>query len=72
MAKKPGGNDGYGYDPERAAVRNLFDGMARRQADRPARPVQRLGEVLNLPTVTPTTKRLLNAHAAILDGPRPR
>jgi Plasmid encoded RepA protein len=68
MAKKPGGDDGYGHDPERAAVRDMFEGMERRQAERPARPARQIGEVLKLPRITTTQKRLLNANAAILDG----
>src|SRR4051794_19369575 len=68
MAKKPG-DDGYGHDPERAAVRDMFEGMERRQAERPERPAQQIGKVLKLPKITPTQKRLLTANAAILDGP---
>src|SRR5690349_15937637 len=63
--KKPDG-DQYGHDPERAAARTLLDRLEHAAAHRPAKPARKLGEVLNLPKVTPTTKRLVDAHAEIL------
>ena len=35
----------------------------------PDKPAQKLGDVLKLPKVTPTTKRLIDAHTEIIDGP---
>src|SRR3954471_6714521 len=69
MAKKPGGGDGYGYNPGGAAGRDMFEGMERRQAQRPDKPARQIGEVLKLPKITATQKRLLTANAAILNSP---
>jgi hypothetical protein len=62
-------DDQYGYDPERAAARSLFDRLERQAEQRPDKPARKLGDVLKVPKVTPTTKRLIDAHAAIIDGP---
>lgn len=63
------GKDGYGYDPKRAVSRDLFEGMERRQADRLEKPARHLGQVLNMPKITPVMRRLMAAHAEIMDGP---
>ena len=68
MTKKRG-DDQYGYDPERAAARSLLDRLERQAEQRPDKPARKLGDVLKLPKVTPTTKRLIDAHAEIIDGP---
>ena len=68
MTKKRG-DDQYGYDPERAAARLLRERLERQAEQRPDKPAQKLGDVLKLPKVTPTTKRLIDAHAEIIDGP---
>jgi hypothetical protein len=68
MTKKRG-DDQHGYDPERAAARSLFDHLERQAEQRPDKPARKLGDVLKVPKVTPTTKRLIDAHAAIIDGP---
>jgi hypothetical protein len=67
MTKKRG-DDQYGYDPERAAARSLFDHLERRAEQRPDKPAKQLGQVLKLPKVTRKTKRLLDAHAEIIDS----
>jgi hypothetical protein len=67
MTKKRG-DDQYGYDPERAAARSLLDRLERQAEQRPAKPARKLGDVLKLPKVTPTTKRLIDAHVEIIDG----
>jgi hypothetical protein len=68
MTKKRG-DDQYGYDPERAAARSLFDRLERQAEQRPDKPARKLDDVLKFPTVTPTNKRLINAHTDILAGP---
>jgi hypothetical protein len=68
MTKKRG-DDQYGYDPERAAVRSLFDRLEQQAEQRPDKPARKLGDVLKAPKVTPTSKRLIDAHADILDSP---
>ena len=68
MTKKRG-DDQYGYDPKRAAARSLRERLERQAEQRPDKPAQKLGDVLKLPKVTPTTKRLIDAHAEIIDGP---
>src|SRR3954463_16753702 len=68
MTKKRG-DDQHGYDPEHAAARSLFDRRERQAEQRPDKPAQKLGDVLKLPKVTPTTKRLIDAHADIIAGP---
>jgi hypothetical protein len=67
MTKKR--DDQYGYDPERAAARSLLDSLERGAEQRPDKPARKLGEVLKLPKVTPTTKRLIDAHAEIIGSP---
>jgi hypothetical protein len=67
MTKKRG-DDQHGYDPERAAARSLFDRLERQAEQRPDKPARKLGDVLKLPKVTPTTKRLIDAHVEIIDG----
>ena len=56
MTKKRG-DDQYGYDPEHAAARSLFDRLERQAEQRPDKPARKLSDVLKLPKVTPTTKR---------------
>jgi len=68
MTKKRG-DDQYGYDPKRSAARLLRERLERQAEQRPDKPAQKLGNVLKLPKVTPTTKRLIDAHTDILDGP---
>jgi hypothetical protein len=67
MAKKRG-DEQYGYDPEGAAARTLLDRLELQAEQRPDKPARKLGDVLKLPKVTPTTKRLIEAKAAIIDG----
>jgi hypothetical protein len=66
MPRKP--DDQYGYDPERQAARTLFDCLEQQADNRPDRPARQLGNVLKVPKVTPTNKRLIEAHAEIIDG----
>src|SRR3954470_24139861 len=61
-------DDQYGYDPDRGAGRAMLDRLERGADQRPDKPARKLGDVLKLPKVTPTTKRLIDAHAEILDG----
>src|SRR3954471_2045990 len=68
MTKKRGDNQ-YGYDPDRATARSLFDPLEQQAEQRPDKPAMRLGDVLKVPKVTPTTKRLIDAHVEITDGP---
>ena len=62
-------DDQYGYDPRRQAAKTLLDRLEQQADQRPDKPVRKLGNVLKVPKVTPTTKRLLDAHAEIIDGP---
>jgi hypothetical protein len=62
-------DDQHGYDPKRTAARLIRERFERQAEQRPDKPAQKLGSVLRLPKVTPTTKRLIEAHADILDGP---
>lgn len=64
-----GGGDGYGYDPDRQAARVLFDSLERQAAQRPDKLAQKLGDVSKVPKISATTKRLINAHTEIMDGP---
>jgi hypothetical protein len=68
MIKKRG-DDQHGYDPERAAARSLLDRLERQADQRSDKPARKLGDVLKLPKITPTTKRLIDAHAEIIAGP---
>jgi hypothetical protein len=68
MTKKRG-DDQHGYDPKRSAARLIRERFERQAEQRPDKPAQKLGSVLKLPKVTPTTKRLIDAHTDILDGP---
>jgi hypothetical protein len=68
MTKKRG-DDQHGYDPERAAARSLFDRLEQQAERRPDKSARKLGNVLKLPKITPTTKRLIDAHAEIIDSP---
>lgn len=59
--------DGYGYDPARKVVGDLFERAAERaeQDDRPALKLKDL-----MPKVSPVRKRLIEAHVAIqAEGP---
>ena len=67
MTKKRG-DDQHGYDPERAAAQSLLERLERQADQRPDKPARKLGDVLKLPKVTPTTKRLIDAHVEIIDG----
>ena len=66
---KRGDDDQYGYDPKRHAAKTLLDRLEQQVDRRPDKPARKLGEVLKLPKVTPKTKRLIDAHAEIIDGP---
>src|SRR5918994_1792139 len=68
MMKKRG-DDQYGYDLKRSAARLIRERFERQAEQRPDKPAQKLGSVLKLPKVTPTTKRLIDAHTDILDAP---
>src|SRR3954451_17335479 len=68
MTKKRG-DDQYGHDPKRSAARLIRERLERQAEQRPDKPAQKLGNVLKMPKVTPTTKRLIDAHTDILDGP---
>ena len=67
MTKKRG-DDQHGYDPERAAARSLLDRLEQQADQRPDKPARKLGDVLKLPKITPTTKRLIDAHVEIIDS----
>jgi hypothetical protein len=60
-------DDQYGYDPDRGAGRAMLDRLEQQADQRPDKPARKLGDVLKLPKVTPTTKRLIDAHADIID-----
>src|SRR3954468_1438176 len=68
MTKKRS-DDGYGYDPYRSAGRAMRERLDQQAEQRPDKPARKLGDVLKLPKVTPTTKRLIDAHADIMAGP---
>jgi hypothetical protein len=54
--------DGYGYDPARKVVRDLFERAAER-AEQDDRPARKLKDVV--PKVSPVKKRLIDARVAI-------
>jgi len=62
-------DDQYGYDPYRSAGRAMRERLDQQAEQRPDKPARKLGDVLKLPKVTPTTKRLIDAHADIIDVP---
>ena len=62
-------DDQYGYDPERQAAQALFDRLERQAEQRPDKPAKKLGDILKVPKVTPTMKRLIEAQVAIIDSP---
>src|SRR3954463_9683389 len=62
------GDDQHGYDPKRSAARLIRERLERQADQRPDKPAQKLGSVLRVPKVTPTTKRLIDAHVDIIDG----
>jgi hypothetical protein len=68
MTKKRG-DDQHGYDPKRSAARLIRERFERQAEQRPDKPARKLGDVLKVPKITPTTKRLIDAHAEIIDGP---
>lgn len=68
MTKKRG-DDQHGYDPKRSAARSIRERLERQADQRPDKPAQKLGSALKLPKVTPTTKRLIDAHTEIIAGP---
>jgi hypothetical protein len=61
--------DEHGYDPKRSAARSIRERLEQQAEQRPDKPAKKLGSVLKVPTITPTTKRLIDAHTDILDGP---
>jgi hypothetical protein len=63
------GDDQHGYDPKRHAARTLLDRLEQQVDQRPARPARKLGDVLKLPKVTPTTKRLIDSSVRISADP---
>jgi hypothetical protein len=65
---KRGDADQYGYDPKRQTAKTLLDRLEQQADQRPDKPARKLGDVLKLPKVTPKTKRLIDAHAEIIDG----
>jgi hypothetical protein len=67
MTKKRG-DDQHGYDPDRATARSLLDHLERQAEQRPDKPARKLGDVLKVPTITPKVKRLIDAHAEIIDS----
>jgi hypothetical protein len=66
---KHGDSDQYGHDPKRHAARTLLERLERDAAERSDKPATPLGDVLKFPTITPTAKRLIDAHVEIIDGP---
>ena len=66
---KRGDADQYGYDPKRQAAKTLLDRLEHAADQRPARPARKLGDVLKLPKVTPTTKRLIDSSVRISADP---
>jgi Plasmid encoded RepA protein len=62
-------DDQYGYDPRRQSAKTLLERLERQADQRPDKPAKRLGDTLKVPKVTPTIKRLIDAHADIIDGP---
>src|SRR3954463_4179020 len=68
MTKKRG-DDQYGYDPKRSAGLAMCERLDQQTEQRPDKSARKLSDVLKLPKVTPTTKRLIDAHADIIDGP---
>jgi hypothetical protein len=67
------GDDDYGFDPKRehrARMRNLLDGIEQRVQNGPG-GLRQIAERLNIRPPTRTEKRLLEAHAEILDQPQP-
>ena len=62
-------DDQHGYDPKRSAARLIRERLERQADQRPDKPAQKLGSVLKVPKVTPTTKRLIDAHTEIIAGP---
>src|SRR3954454_8511102 len=68
MTKKRG-DDQYGYDPKRSTARLLRERLERQADQRPDKPAQQIGAALKLPKITPTTKRLIDAHTEIIAGP---
>jgi hypothetical protein len=67
MPKKP--DDQYGYDDRRHTARTSLYRLEQQADSRPDKPARQLGDVLKLPKITPKTKRLIDTHADILDGP---
>jgi hypothetical protein len=68
MTKKRS-DDQYGYDPYRSAGRAMRERLDQQADQRPDKPARKLGDVIKFPTVTPTVKRLIDAHADIIAGP---
>jgi hypothetical protein len=68
MTKKRG-DDQYGYDPEHSTARSVLDHMEQQAEQRPDKPAKQIGDALKVPKITPTTKRLIDAHVEIVDGP---
>src|SRR3954467_5564936 len=68
MTKKPG-NDQYGYDSYRSAGRAMRERLDQQAEQRPDKPARKLGDVLKLPKVTPSQKRLLDSSVRISTDP---
>src|SRR3954470_7306998 len=68
MTKKRG-DDQYGYDPDRAAARSVLDHLEQQAEQRPDKPAQQIGAALKVPKITPTTRRLIDAHVELIGGP---
>src|SRR3954468_11462480 len=67
MTKKQD-DDQHGYDPKRSAARLIRERLERQAEQRPDKPARKLGDVLKVPTITPKVKRLIDAHAEIIDS----
>jgi hypothetical protein len=68
MTKKRS-DDQYGYDPDRATARSLFDRLEQQVEQRPDKPAKQLGQVLKVTPIKPKAKRLIDAHTEIIDSP---
>src|SRR3954467_6002542 len=61
-------DDEYGYDPYRSAGRAMRERLDQQAEQRPDKPARKLGDVLKLPKISLTTKRLIDAHVEIIDS----
>ena len=62
------GDDQYGFDPERATARSLFDRLEQRAEQRPDKQAEQIGAALKGFKVKPVERRLLDAHGEIMNG----